>query len=45
MDKNQHEITQSEPPSKQVKIACYHSLGLLKIGAAHCFSKTPYLSR
>jgi len=31
-------------PNKQVNIARYHSLGLLKSGAALCFLKAPYLS-
>jgi len=32
-------------PNKQVKIARYHSLGLLKSGVSLCFLKAPYLSR
>ena len=31
--------------NKQVKLAHYHSLGLLKSGAALCFLKAPYKSR
>jgi len=31
--------------NKQVKLARYHSLGLLKSGASLCFLKAPYLSR
>ena len=31
--------------NKQVKLARYHSLGLLKSGATLCFLKAPYLSR